>query len=554
GQTLPRLADTDGVRDRADRRTRGGFGDAGFNLIEQIIAMVVIVIVLLGLLSTIGATTRGVVTGRQRTIAVSLAKQVIERLQGADYADVATGTGVTADMMLVGGKFESEDLVVGATDPYRAYPDAVGTTFSLRTFVTTAPAGYRRVTVIIDWPAISPNHSMRFSSLVYPLVYTSYPVSGGSAEVTGGLITLSGCLGGDAFSDVNVVLPGARADTRASTVRTAFGVAASPSKHVEVLPRSDSSSCTPAATTQNDVCSRTTAESIADNDSTSSTADFAEPVSNNFDPCANVATAGGVTVVAPLGTMATRAKTDNCASSCSFYGTTTDAVPFVDARVDTTTESSAKFSSGGLDGNLWNFGSGWSATASVDHDTTGTAVGIVKTSILLHAPALSVLSLTGVLDGLVKVGAFDATASAASGYTTTDATASAVPIVQLWNGSSYEPVSWVPGSDPYTAPAYSIVVGERTVTYTLTVQSQQATSTVVAGTPRTDALAQQPSLLVVTLVVSISPSTLVTPTTTTTPVGTTVATTPTPVANDFFTIEVDYGRVLAHGTWLAKAA
>ena len=69
--------------------------DAGFSLIEQVIAMLVIVTVLLGLLSTLGATAKGVVTGRQRTIAVSLSKQVIEKLQGAAYSDVAIEPGDT---------------------------------------------------------------------------------------------------------------------------------------------------------------------------------------------------------------------------------------------------------------------------------------------------------------------------------------------------------------------------------------------------------------------------------------------------------------------------
>ena len=34
-------------------------------------------------------------------------------------------------------KFRGEDLFFGGTTPYRTYPTAVGTTFSLRTFVTT---------------------------------------------------------------------------------------------------------------------------------------------------------------------------------------------------------------------------------------------------------------------------------------------------------------------------------------------------------------------------------------------------------------------------------
>ncbi|MGZ4725514.1 MAG: hypothetical protein ACXV8L_15015, partial [Ilumatobacteraceae bacterium] len=74
------------------------------SLIEQMIAIVIIVIVMLGLLATLGATTRGVVTGRQRTIAVSLAKQVMENLQGAKYEYVAMDrASLTGDISSISG-------------------------------------------------------------------------------------------------------------------------------------------------------------------------------------------------------------------------------------------------------------------------------------------------------------------------------------------------------------------------------------------------------------------------------------------------------------------
>ena len=51
--------------------------------------MTIILGVLLGLLSTLGAVAHAMTTSRQRTIAVSLAKQTIENIQGADWANVA---------------------------------------------------------------------------------------------------------------------------------------------------------------------------------------------------------------------------------------------------------------------------------------------------------------------------------------------------------------------------------------------------------------------------------------------------------------------------------
>ena len=92
--------------------------------------MTIVLGVLLGLLSTLGAVAHAMTISRQRTIAVSLAKQTIENIQGADWANVATGTGVTtADPLVTPGtplKFGGEDLFFGGTSPYRTYPVAAG--------------------------------------------------------------------------------------------------------------------------------------------------------------------------------------------------------------------------------------------------------------------------------------------------------------------------------------------------------------------------------------------------------------------------------------------
>src|SRR5664279_3592910 len=97
------MADTAGVQRGCNGRTQDAGVDEGMSLIEQMIAIVIIVIVMLGLLATLGATTQGVVTGRQRTIAVSLAKQVMENLQGAKYEYVAMDrVSLTADPLILG--------------------------------------------------------------------------------------------------------------------------------------------------------------------------------------------------------------------------------------------------------------------------------------------------------------------------------------------------------------------------------------------------------------------------------------------------------------------
>ena len=501
--------------------------DHGFTLIEQVISMAVIVGALLGLLSTLGTTARAMTTGRQRTIAVSLAKQVIENLQGADWTSVATGTGVTtADPNITAGtplKFGGEDLYFGGNASYRTTQVAVGTTFTLRTFVTTVPpaagrgTGYRHVTVIIEWPSSSSTpHSLQFSSLVFPLDYTSFPSSNGSAEVTDGLITLGGCLGGDTFDDVHVALPGARSDTIASTLRTAIGAATSAAAHVETHTRIDSTTCVPVAPVAADNCPGANIASIADNDSSTTTSNAASG-SGGYFACSNLATAGGLVVSVPpaaAATLAATAKTDLCSPACPFAAGVADAVPWADARVTPTAGSSAAFNSGELSGKLWSFANDWSATSSVDHD----AVGGVRAEASLSAPALSILSLPGILEGAVKVGSFTATASAASGYTTTSPTLTFGTTVQMWTESGYAPAVTVAAGTNWTGTS-TFLVGARQVSLVVTVQTQP--------------------LLVVSVAVTITPSTLGPP---------------PGIGTDTFTIEVNYGRVAAHTTWLTKAA
>jgi Tfp pilus assembly protein PilV len=547
------------VRRGGEDRQRVQCADPGFSLIEQTIAIVVVMIVLLGLLGTLGAAAKGVVTGRQRTIAVSLGKQTIENMQGAKFSDVASGTGVTTDPLLISGKFETETLVIAspAVVSYQTFPVAVGTTFSMRTFVTAvATTGYRRVTVIIDWPSPSPTHTLRLSSFVFPLVNTSYPASDGLAEVIAGQITLSGCLGSDTFDDVSVALPSARADTSASTLRSSIGGAAGAGSNIAVHVRPDPATCTLGDGTDVRECTRTTVDGVADNDSTSVIGNLSTPAAKTYTAC-SLTTSGGMTVLSGAGAGATAIvthdKTDSC--TCSFAGTS-DAVPWADASAVTTAGTSASFVSGGLTGNLWVLGNVWSSTASVDHDTTGG--GIVKATAALAAPAVSVFQIPSGspagFDGAVKVNAFTASASAASGYTTVAPTIpGATTAVQLWNGTGYTVVNWVPGTALDQTVSSTFVVGTKQVLLTSRVQAKLSTITTVATAPRTEALANHPSILIVTVAVTIT-STIPVPPTTTTVAGPTTTVAAVPAAMDAFTIVVDYGQVLAHGTFLAQAA
>ena len=545
------MADTTIVRCADNQTRRCHHSNAGSSLVEQIIAIAIIGTVLLGLLGTLGASAKGIVTARQRTIAVSLAKQAIEHLQGSDYKNaVITGTGAPAT-------FEGEAVYAppGGTFPYITSISAAETTFTLKTLVTTVSASSRRITVIVDWPSSTPTkpHTMRFSSLVYDLDFKSYPTSSGSADATGGLVTLSGCLGGETFGeeDVRVALPGATADTGASTLRTSIGSAAGASSSLRAGARDDLSACVPGASTAISECPLTTIESIADNDSSTLTGSSAQVPGELPFACSAATPSSSVVIESPGSLLKSFAKTDSC-SSC-LWSTPPDSVPWAQATATTTSGSSGTFHSGSLDGSLWKFASGWSATALVDHTLVNhfpVDQGTVAASAQLTAPALTVLELPG-FAGAVKVGSFTSVASAAAGDTSVAPSVTSPPVeVSLWNGIGYSVTSWTPGTPFDESASGSIEVGGRTVSFTSNVQSQPSAPGVVGAAPRTDAYASHPSLLVVTVAVVVEP-TSAGPTGSSVPDTTVV---PPPIATDSFTVVVDYGSVSARGTWLTKAA
>ena len=583
--------------------------DKGFSLIEQIIAMTVIVGALIGLLSTLGATAKGLSISRQRTIAISLAKQAIENLEGSAYNNVAMNlAGLSSEPLIHGTTpdftFDGEFVVSGGTTPsYKTTIVSGGTTFVLRTFVTrvsAAGSGYRRVTVIIEWPSTSPAHTMRFSTLVFPLDYASYPSSSGDAEATGGLMSVIGQLGGDTIEDLHLALPAVRADTNASTLRTSIGAAASATGYVDLL---DGPVTAPGCTaTGTDVgeCPRQTDDSIADNDFTSTTGSWVSGVGRTF-VAGSLLTPGGTTLTTPAGTMTSRTSTDAC-GVCGFGDS--DGLPWSDASVATTTASTAGFNSnhgvGVLSGSFWTMAAAWTPSASIDHDSTGG--GLVTSTAQLSAPAVRVLDLVGGpagYAGAVKVSAFTARATAMAGYTLVapDVTTGTTTMqIQLWDGAAYRTVNLLPGAALDTTASATLTIGDHVVSFTSRVQAQPSNFSTLGTAPRADAAAQHPSILLISVEVTITSATLkdTPPTTTTVPTTSTTTTTtipatttttiptttttgatstststtststtsaPTtttipapPLVTDHFTIVVDYGRVSAHTTWLAKAA
>lgn len=540
--------DTHAGQARRDER------DAGFTLMEQIVSMTVLFAVLLGLLVALGAGARGIANGRQRTIATSLAKQQIEYLQGSAYTAIAmnlSSPGLSTDPNVTGTapnqKFEGEFLVGGSTTPYTSVVTDGGGTFTVKTYVTavapTSGSAYRRITVLVDWtPSTSGSaHSMRFSSLVYPLDYTSYPAGAGSAEVAGASVTISGLpafLAGETFDDFHLNLPQARAETSASTLRTAHGVSSSSTGVVDVGAGPLTSTTCQLSGTSSDIaeCALVTFDNIADNDAGSQAADVSETVAAPF-VARTVSTPGGLTLTTPAGTTTNRVSTDECVA-CTFGDA--DALPWSQAAVATTTGASAASSTSGstLAGALWSMGPGWSASATSDHD--GASGGLVTSTAQLQAPAVDVLRIDGVpgFTAAVKVPALSASVTTYSGHTssTPSVSSSAEVNVQIWNGIEYLTYPVTPGEAFDSGPVATsapIVVGDHAVSFTSQVVAQPSTTSSAGTTVKTESAAQYPSLLVVT-------------------VDVTVTSLSTASQTAAFTITFDYGRTTSLSTWVQQ--
>ena len=245
-------------------------------------------------------------------------------------------------------------------------------------------------------------------------------------------------------------------------------------------------------------------------------------------------------ITTPAGLLNSRASTDLC-GTCGFGDA--DGAPWAEASVTTTTGSTATFASdhgvGVLAGELWNFGSGWSSTTSVDHDPAGG--GIVTSTARLVSPELHALTMVGApagFAGAVVVSGFTASSSIASGYTLAPPVVTATSAtVQLWDGSlnAYRQVNVTPGVAFDESATATMLIGDHLVTFTSRVRSQPTTSSMVGTAPRTDAVAQHPSVVVVNVDVSIVSQT-------------------TLEITEAFSLSIDYGYVAAHGGWTAKAA
>jgi type II secretory pathway pseudopilin PulG len=191
--------------------------DAGFSIVESLIALGLVFGVMVGLLATVNIGVRGIITGRQRSVAISIANEVMETARNRSYADVGhdldsdptlagdpTLQGTVPNLVFTDLSPEPNEPLVGSVvdagedagdhtnelfpfSPHRWTTQREATTYTTSVYVTRVvpvlPATgdpYRRLTVIVTWDrslhAAGIPASVRLSSFLFNAIQPPDPL------------------------------------------------------------------------------------------------------------------------------------------------------------------------------------------------------------------------------------------------------------------------------------------------------------------------------------------------------------------------------------------
>lgn len=559
--------------------------ESGFTIVESLIALGLVFGVMVGLLATVNVGVRGIVTGRQRSVAVSIANEVMESARSRSYAEVGhdldsdptlasdpavrgtvpnlfyTDLSPGADEPLVGSVVDA-GAAAGSTSnplfpfsPHRWPTVRQATTYTTSVYVTrvvpTSGDPYRRVSVLVTWDkalngsaAVPP--SVRLSSFLYNAIQPPDPLFVGLAEADAGTVSVTGSITGIHLSDpapATVWLPYAHGEIDSRFVRNAKGFAGTARSLTSLLGPETVSGCTVGTGGLSAECPGIKAESGSDNDAAT-----APPDHNGVGPLSDdggtLAAGGKLTSTLGPGT----ARSFSTARSCWLCypdrppGDDNDLLPFQWGQSAGPTGLSMPFSAGPASGSLVAAGDGCSpcSTVTLDRDDVSGASRLITTAAVVH-PAIDVLTLAGApagYAGMVRVGSSSVGTSATSGP---GASPPPPPVgntfaVQLYDTTlaGYRTVSITPGTASEPAPSHAVMaLSGTTVVMDATVRSGPA---VTLSTPTTTggALAEAQASLSNWLTVEVH-------------LVVTDAATALPLAD--LVVSVDYGRVTARATY-----
>jgi type II secretory pathway pseudopilin PulG len=526
--------------------------EAGFSILECTIALSVVFVVLLGLLGSLTAGARGVVTGRQRSAALALANEVMEDARGRAYGDVGhdfdSDPTLAADPLITGtapnfvytGVSPAEPLAAssvnagasGGTVDNPLYPFSPHTftskreqtVYTTQVYVTTVTPGvgdaYKRITVKIAWaPSLyaSAARAVTLSSFLFNAGAPPDPELTGTGEADAGSFKVTGTLAGISLSDGSLTLPYVNGSIDSGFIRSAKGLARSGSSEVNLLSGllsgcsvdGLSSSCDPAL-----------AQADADNDSGTAPPDTdqAGPVS----AASAAIDASGLGAALGSGTARAQASARSC-WACQPGGTPPvgddDRLPYFAGTATGPANAAVTFTTvgPGVSGSLFSIGTGCSANCAavtIDRDDSGNNPRLSSTA-SVSFPALSLMTFAAGApagySGMVKFGAVSATATAGSGPGATAPTVTGTAVaVQMWDTATggYKTVNVTPGaappaSDPTAHAAFSI--GSTSVVMDATLHWNKAvTSQTNSGGAVSDAAASLTNWLFVDLHVTMT--------------------------------------------------
>src|SRR5688572_19483339 len=292
----------------------------GFTIVESLIAIGLVFVVVVGLLATVNIGIRGVITGRQRSVALSIANEVTETARSRSYSDVghdldsdptlATDSaisGAVPNLLYANPPPATQEALVGSVvdagpaagattnplfpfSPHRWPTLREATTYTTSVYVTgvVPPSGdpYRRLTVIVTWdkaldaPSAIPA-TVRLSSFLFNAIQPPDPLFVGLAEADAGTVTVVNRSPTGALSDARLWLPYAHGEIDSRFVRRATGFAGT-ARSITNLRAGSVSGCTLSNGGLTAECAGVKAETGSDNDAAT-----APPDHNPFGPIAD---------------------------------------------------------------------------------------------------------------------------------------------------------------------------------------------------------------------------------------------------------------------------
>lgn len=332
------------ARAAARRGLRQSRAEEGFSLVESVMAIGIILVITIGLAATIDTGARGLLTGRQRTTASSVAKEIMERVRAASYDrighDATDPNLVSLNDSRLTASGGNQYTYTPTSEPLSMVSDSVmsdlggspasytftgtddGTPYQAWVYVTdvTPAVGsgdpHKRATVFVQWtsPATGGlDNTVRLTSRIFPSDDPVRPLVEITTHGNAGSTRASGQLDTTSIVDLTVTNPVSDASLRRLTYADADGAALS---HRMTITDDSGQAGTPAGCTSSGnttTCPAATAQTVADGDPATATDDYDQ--AGATVPSRTLGPADGDPYAVSVGGGAANSETTTCAGT-----------------------------------------------------------------------------------------------------------------------------------------------------------------------------------------------------------------------------------------------